>query len=277
MKFGMSLPNFGAFSDLDLLTTMAQEAEAAGWDGFFIWDHINRRVVQDVIDPWIALTAITLRTTTIRLGAMVTPVARRRPWKLARETVTLDHLSNGRLIFGAGLGTTSPYEWGNFGEETDIKRRAQMFDEALAILDGLWSGERFNFDGAHYQVRDTIFRPTALQQPRIPIWIAGVWPNKAPFRRAARWDGVIPIVPNGYDPHEAMRDIIALIDAQRRNTAPYDVAFMATPGTGDVSIMDDIGVTWWVDQIEPPYFNAAWEDEWPVDAMRAYIRRGTPR
>lgn len=161
MKFAVDLPNFGPFSDPHLLMEIARETEAAGWDGFIIWDHLTRATRHDIIDPWIALAAAAVVTERVKIGAMVTPIPRRRPWKLARETVTLDHLSRGRLIMGVGLGGASgaDVEWANFGEEMDLKIRAQMLDEGLAIVDGLWSGEPFSFAGSTTRSKRPVSRP----------------------------------------------------------------------------------------------------------------------
>src|SRR5262249_33648633 len=163
------------------------EAEQVGWDGVFVWDVIYEADQPDapVTDPWIALAAMAMRTERIRLGALLTPLARRRPWKVARETVALDHLSHGRLIFGAGLG----YQALGFtpsGEAYEPTTRAGKLDEGLAILTGLWTGRPFQFGGKHYQVDVPSFLPTPVQSPRIPIWLGGYWPNRKPFQRAAR-------------------------------------------------------------------------------------------
>jgi len=141
MKFGIYLPNFGPYGDARVLADMAASAEQAGWDGFFIWDHIARYWTVDVLDAWVALSAVAMRTERLNMGAMVTPLARRRPWKVAREAVSLDRLSNGRLILGVGLGSSggADVEWGNFGEEMNLKKRAGLLDEGLAIINGLWS------------------------------------------------------------------------------------------------------------------------------------------
>jgi alkanesulfonate monooxygenase SsuD/methylene tetrahydromethanopterin reductase-like flavin-dependent oxidoreductase (luciferase family) len=197
LKFGVYLPNFGAFGEARTLAELAHDAEAAGWDGFFIWDHIARPMHTPVVDAWVALSAIAMRTERVRIGALVTPLPRRRPWKLARETASLDRLSNGRLVLGVGIGSSGgqPVEWEAFGEELDLKKRGEMLDESLEIINGLWSGEPFAFNGKHYQVKESQFLPTPLQTPRIPVWVAGNWPHHAPFRRAARWDGMIPQTP----------------------------------------------------------------------------------
>src|SRR3954468_19670952 len=147
MQFAINTPNFGSFADVRLLAELAREAEDAGWDGFFVWDHIGGSSLQAIpmADPWVALTAMAMATSRVKLGPIVTPLPRRRPWKLARESVTLDHLSQGRLILGVGLGDPVATEFGSFGDETDPRRPAAMLDEGLEVLTGLWRGEPFSF------------------------------------------------------------------------------------------------------------------------------------
>ncbi len=194
MHFGVSLPNFNAFGDPQVIAQIAREAEEAGWDAFFLWDHmIFDDLPRPIVDPWVALTGAAMTTQRIRLGTLLTPLPRRRPWKLARETTTLDRLSGGRVTLGVGLGAPEKWEYGFFHEETDNKIRAEKLDEGLEILTGLWQGEPFQFQGRQFQLETMRFLPTPLQTPRIPIWVGGTWPNKAPFRRAARYDGVCPM------------------------------------------------------------------------------------
>ena len=233
MRYGISLPNFGEYSDPRLLAELAHEAEAAGWEGFFLWDHIVWPWHATVADPWVALAAVAMRTERLLLGTMVTPLPRRHPWKLARETVTLDHLSGGRLLLGVGLGGFPQEEFAAFGETGDDKVRAAKLDEGLEVLTGLWSGAPFSYHGTQYQVHNVHFTPPPVQQPRIPIWVAGTWPIKAPFRRAARWDGVVPTsrdVERLLTPTE-IHDLIAYIKAQRVTPTAFDVVHGGqTPG-----------------------------------------------
>ena len=200
MKYGLDLPNLRECADPRLLADIAREAEEAGWDGAFIFDSLYSSSWGDdsgpppTADPWIALAAMAMRTERIRVGLMIAPLSRRRPWKVARETVTLDHLSNGRLVLPVGLGFAEDGGYAKVGEELDRKKRAEMLDESLAIIDGLWSGEPFSFRGEHYQVDEMTFLPKPVQSPRIPVWVVGAWPRPKSMRRAARWDCVLPIL-----------------------------------------------------------------------------------
>jgi alkanesulfonate monooxygenase SsuD/methylene tetrahydromethanopterin reductase-like flavin-dependent oxidoreductase (luciferase family) len=217
---------------------------------------------------------------------MVTPLARRRPWKLARETVTLDHLSEGRLVLGVGLGSGLPSEWDAFAEEVEPPRRGAMLDEALAVLEGLWSGRPFSFAGRHYRVDESEFLPTPLQAPRIPIWVGAFWPHRAPLRRAARWDGCFPLfVPAGAPADVALlSEAVSVLRAERTSGAPFDVVKSAGPGTPDdrsaradlVARYAEAGATWWVDTLVPEAFGGDWGAGWPGDVMRARVREGPP-
>ena len=290
MQYAVYLPNFGPFGDPHTLITWAREAELAGWDGFFIWDHIARDLVQaPVVDPWIVLSGIAMATTRIKIGALVTPLPRRRPWKVARETVTLDHLSNGRLIFGVGTGGASGLarEWTNFGEVADLKTRGAMLDEGLDIVAGLWSGEPFSYDGQYYHVKESQFLPRPVQQPRIPIWVAGYWPNKPPFRRAAHWDGIFPIFdPETEGEHKAnqLKDAIAYIQHYRKDLSSFDVVCRghtdpeaAEQNAHWMRLYKAVGATWWFENLMPTYFGGTWTEDWHVDAMRQRILAGPPR
>jgi probable F420-dependent oxidoreductase len=289
MQYGIALPPFGPCADLTTLATLAAEAEAAGWDGFFLWDDVTIGDPLPVADTWIALAAIALHTRTLRLGALVTPLPRRRPWKVARETLTLDHLSQGRLVVGVGLGY-GVTEFDNLGEETDPKARAAMLDEALDILTGLWSGEPFQHEGTHYHIRKAQFLPRPVQTPRIPIWVGGSWPLKAPFRRAARWDGVFPLGQNlsftDMLKLEDVRAMLSFVQEQRAQAGladkPFDVVHAGISAGTDqdadralAQAYADAGVTWWLEHLVPDRWGT-WSD-WPLEAMRQRIHQGPPR
>jgi alkanesulfonate monooxygenase SsuD/methylene tetrahydromethanopterin reductase-like flavin-dependent oxidoreductase (luciferase family) len=296
MHYGISVPNFGAYFHPRTLANLAHDAEAAGWDGFFIWDHVLFSAFPHA-DPWVALAAIAMRTERIRIGTMVTPLPRRRPIKLAREAVSIDQLSNGRLILGVGIGA-GPWEWEQLGEEPSMRVRGAMLDEGLEVLTGIWSGEPFSHRGEHYTVdvrlpgrsEPAAFEPRPVQS-RIPIWVAGFWPNKPPFRRAARWDGVVPLLV-GAGPLEitvmtpdALAEIIAYVRRQRADpTAPFDVTAPGkTPGDDPaegariVAPFAEAGATWWIEDVSPFRFDWDWQGAWPVEEMNARIRSGPPR
>jgi len=181
--------------------------------------------VDPVADPWISLAAIAAQTQRIQLGALVTPFARRRPWKLARETVTLDHLSQGRLVVGAEIGGDWWREYSAFGEAPDNRVHAAMLDEGLDVLSGLWSGASFSYQGAHYTIDDARFLPPPVQQPHIPIWVAGWWPGTRPFQRAARWDGIVPNGGNGNLMPADIEAMQAYVQVHQTTDAPFDVVF----------------------------------------------------
>lgn len=286
MQFGVSLPPFEHFADPQLLISLGRRAENAGWDGFFLWDHIVRDFDCPIADPWVALAAVATHTHRIRLGTLVTPVARRRPWVLARQALTLDHLSNGRLILGVGLGSRAEIEFTPFGEPGEDRTRAQKLDEGLDILAGLWSGESFRYDGQHYHLDGVRFLPRPVRH--IPIWVAGHWPHKPPMRRAARWDGACPegaqgrvltvdewreIVPFVRD----LRSSDALFDFVHFNGAPtYDPAAAAE----QAAAYADVGVTWWIEYIAPRVLGLPSNQSWPDDLVRQLIHRleqGPPR
>lgn len=261
MQFGITIPNFGTFGSAATLASLARAAEASGWDGCFNWDHL--RSIDDatpLADPWISATAMALATERIRIGPLVTPLPRRRPWQVARQAVTLDHLSGGRLVLGVGIGGDWHKEYSGLGEDPDQKRHGAMLDEALAIIDGLWSGEPVTFMGEHYRVDNVRFLPRPLQQPRIPIWVAGIWPRRTPFRRAARWDGAFPIVErDGFAANpDDIRAVRAFIAEHRATDAPFDIIVQAeTRGespdtlTTEIDALAAAGVTWWLHNVDP--------------------------
>jgi alkanesulfonate monooxygenase SsuD/methylene tetrahydromethanopterin reductase-like flavin-dependent oxidoreductase (luciferase family) len=283
------VPNFGAgFGDAAPLAELAREAEAAGWDGFFLWDHVAPDPRLPTVDPWIALAAVALATARLRLGALVTPLPRRRPQVLARTAVSLDRLSGGRLVFGAGIGSGRPSEWAAFGEIEDPKLRAEQLDEALEILVGLWSGEPFRFRGRHHRVDEARFLPPPLQQPRIPIWLAAYWPNRRPLRRAAGFDGVFPLFRRQEPAAEQPRllaEAVAYVRAQRRGGGPFDVVHCEPPlpkggesaARERVAAFQAAGATWWLERLTPEDLGGDWLDRWPGAAIRERVRRGPPR
>jgi alkanesulfonate monooxygenase SsuD/methylene tetrahydromethanopterin reductase-like flavin-dependent oxidoreductase (luciferase family) len=194
VRYSVNVPNFGECAAPEVFAEVARRAEEAGWDALLVWDHVvgekNRR--WQIADPWILLTAAALATGRIRLGTAITPVTRRRPSKLAREVATLDRLTAGRMVLGAGLGAPVADEYASFGDTTDTRVLAERLDEGLHALDLLWSGEPVTYRGNQVTIDDVVFLPTPVQRPRVPVWVGGFWPNKAPMRRAARWDGAIP-------------------------------------------------------------------------------------
>ena len=276
MRYAIEAAPWGELSDPRTLARLAAVAEAAGWDGFFLWDGMFFDP-DDLpkADTWIALTVIALATERLRFGPMVTPLPRRRPWKVARESTTLDDLSNGRLILGVGLGDPSLEEFAWFGERgTDHATRARMLDEGLAILDGLWSGEEFSHAGEFYQLAPMRFRPTPVQSPRIPIWVGGWWPNRAPMRRAARWDGAHPNRAGRPMTSHEVTEIAAFVAENRASSAPFELVigdYLSDMDRGALAertaALEQAGATWWVDKI----------GALPARDAEARIRQGPPR
>jgi alkanesulfonate monooxygenase SsuD/methylene tetrahydromethanopterin reductase-like flavin-dependent oxidoreductase (luciferase family) len=266
MKYGLTLPIGGICSDPRLLAEFAHLAEQSGWDGVFLEDYIvyQGQAGMPTCDPWIALAAMALATRRVRLGTTVTPLSRRRPWKLARETVTLDHLSGGRLVLGVGLGDPSDQTFTQFGEETDPRKRAALLDEGLAVLVQIWSGEPVCFHGQVYHVDGPALLPKPVQAPRIPIWVGGAWPNKGPVARASRWDGAcLYKLPNGengdgvLDAAEIRALKAAMLDG-RAEGAPFDIVTGGVPRGKDweavrrrIRGLSDAGATWWTEWVPP--------------------------
>lgn len=275
MRYSVNVPNFGDFQGPRVIADLARTAEQAGWDALWVWDHVlhERALRRELADPWVLLTAAALATERIKLGAMITPVARRRPIKLAKELTTLDRLTGGRMVCGVGLGAPIADEFGRFGEPTDPKLLAAALDEGLDALALLWSGKPVSYRGEHVTLDDVLCLPTPVQRPRIPIWVAGRWPNKPPMRRAARWDGVIPLLTGTESGHlppvSEVRQLVEYVAARRAEEGvlhqPFDVVVggttPASPAAFDqVAALGDAGATWWdeqrpfddrVDQLEP--------------------------
>jgi alkanesulfonate monooxygenase SsuD/methylene tetrahydromethanopterin reductase-like flavin-dependent oxidoreductase (luciferase family) len=249
MRFGVSTTNFGPCGDPRTLIELAQIAESSGWQGFFLWDHLQWPGMEPAADPWVALSAIATATEKIHIGTLVTPLPRRDIVKLAREMITLDHLSDGRLILGVGLGWQTIPEYAGFGHEEDLRIRGEMLDEGLGVLHELISGRPVDHHGKHFKVvTEQPFAP-----PRhIPIWVAGQWPAKKPFRRAAHWDGVVPISKTAFEggavSPDDVRELIALMAEECEQRETFDVVTM---GSGEVKAFEDAGVTWRVEAVVP--------------------------
>lgn len=259
MRTGVSLP---PFADVATLTSMAVEAEEAGWDGVFVWDHLvwRRQSPLDVADPWVLLGAMAARTERVMLGTLVTPLARRRPWVVAKQLTTLDHLSRGRAVLGVGLGEPPDVDFAAFGDPAGARERASLLDDGLALLDGLLQGP-VDHHGPHFDVTSEL-RPRPVQDPRPPIWVAAVAPRRRGLARALRWDGIVPIgMPNGYlTPDE----LTTYLDGTER-PSPWDVVVMWAPGV-PLDEYASVGATWLVD--------GTWPDgDWVTD-LRSRIRHG---
>lgn len=277
MRYGFVIPK----GEIHEIAELAHEAEVAGWDGVFYWDGIYIEGASEIYDPWVTLAAMAMRTERVRLGAMLTPPARRRPWKLARETTSVDRLSNGRLILPVGLGTMDDGGFSRVGEPTDRRTRAELLDESLEILTGLWSGEPFAFHGRHYQMEAMTFLPTPVQRPRIPIWVVGGWPREKSMARAVRYDGLLPnkLNPDGSVGEVTPADIAAMreyVRTHRSDTTSYDIIFEGrTPGDNPTAAADQVrpyveaGITWWIE--------AMWTSPNEMADVRARIQQGPPR
>ena len=262
MRYAVSMPNMGRAGDL---VELAVAVEEAGWDGFFLWDHLRFDAELDppVHDPWVLLGAIAVRTSRIRLGTLVTPVPRRRPWKLAKELVTLDHLSAGRVILGVGLGVPLQEEYADFGEVADQRVHAARLDEGLTLLDGFLRGDRVEFQGEHYQV-DAQLNPATVQRPRPPIWVAATLPARPGVRRAAKWDGIFPLHRTGVLPADKLAELVAELEP--------GPGFDIVAATGPDAAPDELaqaGATWLIDGPEGP--------EEPFDELRRRLTAGPPR
>ena len=240
MRHALYLPPFGELADVRALAEIAATAEAAGWDGVFVWDHLLRAEpgAEDVADTTVALAAVALATERVRFGPMVTPISRRRPQKLAREIITLDHLSGGRLVWGFGLGVDTERELSGFGEITDARTRAQMLDEGAAVLDALVSGRAVDHLGPHYVADGVTYRPHPVQRPRPPFWFAARRGHPKPVARAARYDGLFAIELTA-DQLARDLDVVAAIRGGRDG---FDVA--VTAHGNDLAAFAAAGVTW---------------------------------
>jgi alkanesulfonate monooxygenase SsuD/methylene tetrahydromethanopterin reductase-like flavin-dependent oxidoreductase (luciferase family) len=256
-RTALFLPLFGELAEPGLVADLGAEAEAAGWDGLFVWDHmLYRAPVTDVADPWITLAAVACATERLVIGPMVTPVSRRRPGKLARETVGVDRLSRGRLVFGAGLGGDPGRELSALGEELDPVARGRLLDEGLDLLVRMWSGEQVDHRGAAHLADGVAFLPRPMQRPRIPVWLASRYPNRAPLRRAARYDGLFPIGMEEPDHLRELLDVVAGHRAEAGISGPFAAAVQGTVDE-DPGPWVAAGATWWLVRFDPFTVTAA--------------------
>ena len=276
MKFGV-VTSFGTVHDY---VAMARDAEATGWDGVFAWDDISVER-GGVFDPWVVLGAMAAVTERVTLGAMVFSIARRRPWKVARETITVDNLSNGRFVLPVGLGGTWDGGYSRVSSEDPSRRvRAEKLDECLDILELAWSGETVSYQGTHYWMRDLQF-DLPVQRPRIPVWPVGAWPHPRSLRRCARWDGIIVSDKSGAsDDEQATPQVVAGVAAwmaeHRQSSGPFEIVVDGLTSGIDhaadramLAPMAEAGATWFIE--------SRWESDQSADTVRERIRRGPPR
>ena len=280
--FALSLPDGGECGDPAFLVELAVRGERAGWDGIFLEDYVlyqgNSQAA--TTDVWPVLGAIALQTSRVTLATSVTPLPRRRPWNVARQAAAVDQLSRGRFVLGVGIGdngesVTSDASLASFQEELDPRVRAEMLDEALTIIDGLWSGEPFAFEGKHYRVGEVRFLPRPVQQPRIPIWVGGGYPLTGPTRRALRWDGSMLYKAPKHDPSEVgmtaddVRELRGMAGER-----PFTIAVGGNRRLDDwdaerdrIMAVAEAGADWWMEWIPPS----------DRSTMRAAVDRGPLR
>ena len=276
-RYGLYLMNFGETADPKMLTSLAVDAEHAGWDGFFLTDTVmyHKTGEEPLTDVFTVLPAIAVKTSRMRIGTTIAALPRRSPWQVARQTVAIDHLSDGRLTLGVGLGDPPDVEYTTFGENSDPVVRGEKLDEALDIITGLWTGNEFSYHGRHYHVNKARFRPIPKQQPRIPIWVGGSWPNRIPFRRASRWDGVIPVkdyATINLEPHH-LQEINSYVEKHRTLKTGFDTVIIGNgKSQGDIENRrrqyEQLGITWWLKYL-PSYRNSPTE-------IKEQIRAGPP-
>lgn len=295
LNYGIVLPNWVVEGDSEELVEYGVAAEEAGWHGVLLADHLMFPPVgpeekldssgySDFPDPWVTAAGIAARTEEIRLVSWITPVPRRQPWQLARNLATLDRLSDGRVILGAGLGTPSDYT--RFGESWEPKQLGKKYDEALDIIKGLWSGEPFSYDGDFFAIDHAVLKPTPVQEPRIPVIIGGIWPNKKPFHRGARWDGMVPhyrgdgVVPQDGATYAPPRHDDVTHDEEVQNMVEYYNSIVDEPGELFLPADPPDGGPDWISQCKKlgatwVYFRPKRETgEWHLD--EEYIRDGPP-
>ncbi|WP_026257303.1 LLM class flavin-dependent oxidoreductase [Actinopolymorpha alba] len=264
MKLGLNVPAVG---DPAFLVDLAVTAEATGWDGFFLWDHLHRGSNRpELHDPWSLIGAFATRTSRLRLGTLVTPVARRRPWQLAKQVTTIDHLSNGRVTLGVGLGAPADLEYAAFGESDSARVHAAMLDEALPLIDAFLRGEAVSHTGEYFRVSAQL-APAAVQKPRPPIWVAGSVPHRRPMQRALRWDGFYPLDPRA--PEGGLRPEVLAEVVERLDPPEGFEIITALNSTSSIDALEKAGATWVID--EPSDINE------PLTVIQRRIEAGPPR
>lgn len=271
MRYGIEVITFGEFGNPHRVVQLAQAAEAAGWEGLWVWDHLH--FVYGTGDPWVTLSAVAASTQRLKLCPGVAPLPRYRPPMLARLLTALDILSEGRLILGVGLGGVAE-EFTAYGEAGDAKSRAARLDEGLEVLTQLWSGQPVTYHGQYYTVEGINHTPRPIQQPRIPIWVGGG--SKPALRRAARWDGWITGTINEQAETtltpDRLAEQVAYIRQHRRSEAPFEVAIDGVSQPGDAARVGEYeaaGATWW--------FEALFGLRGSLDAMLARVKAGPPK
>jgi alkanesulfonate monooxygenase SsuD/methylene tetrahydromethanopterin reductase-like flavin-dependent oxidoreductase (luciferase family) len=278
MRFGLFVPAFAELADPRRVADLARSAEEAGWDGFYLWDHILGRGGMGVADPWVTLAAVATATERLRIGTLVTPLSRRRPWVMARQVITLDHLSGGRMVVGIGLGSDAWREFSAFGEPVDPSERARLLDESRDVLRRLLAGESVRHHGNHLRVDTDPFIPRPLQDP-VPIWAACVLPNRKPLVRAARLDGCFPLFPAPVPPPPPTPEEVTQVreELDRRGARPdIDIVVRCALSLQDpawlrtrLSELESAGVTWVLEGFAP--------GEPPVAVVEDVVRRGPPQ
>jgi alkanesulfonate monooxygenase SsuD/methylene tetrahydromethanopterin reductase-like flavin-dependent oxidoreductase (luciferase family) len=274
MKYGIDLINAGHFADPRHAVEIAQAAEASGWDGLFLWDALAFIWNGASGDPWVTLAAVAASTEKLIIGTAVTPVPRRRPQVLAQHLVSLDLLSRGRTVFGAGIGGVAE-EFKEFGQPFELKAAAAMLDEGLDVITGLWTGEPLSHHGDHYTVENVTFKPRPVQRPRIPIWIGGE--SRPAMRRASRWDGWIIGSANEHGhltrtPAQLERELAFVTSHRTDASAPFDVAIGGQSEPGDLTMVREFekaGATWWNESIH--------QMRATPEALLARVKAGPPK
>lgn len=295
MKYALEINMSGKHGDPKTVGELAHLAEKSGWDGIFLEDYVyfedlDSGTPLETYDPWVELAVIASKTEHIRIGTELTPLSRRRPWKVAREALTLDHLSNGRMTLTAGLGglldDMIDKGFSNFGEVIDAKIRAEILDESLEIIDGLWLGKPFGYSGKHYKIKPITFLPTPIQKPRIPIWIGGFYPRKGPMRRAARWDGFCPASTAKFEKNGwkgvpmTLSDVISMkefiYNLRKDKAVPFDIVLGGNTRADDWkkekelrSQYIDASPSWWVEYVPQSFIGS--------DSAQTIIKTGPIR